>query len=73
MLLDAFFFRFLLAFGAVAFIARSASSPGMTISPLPKVSLLMTSCVSGRLRFTLTEVPGKSNSLWPKEAQSMAQ
>ena len=56
-----------------AFTAMSASSPGMVTSLLPKVSRLMTGCVSGRLRLALTDVPSKSNSLWPKEAQSMVQ
>ena len=55
----------------VGFISMPASSPGMVTSLLPKVSRLMTSCVSGRLRLALTDVPGKSKSLWPKEAQSM--
>ena len=60
--------------GGTAVVSATAvpvASPGMVMSLLPKASRLMTSCVSGRLRFTLTEVPGKSNSLWPKEAQSM--
>ena len=55
----------------VGFMSMPASSPGMVTSLLPKVSRLMTSCGSGRLRLALTDVPGKSNSLWPKEAQFM--
>ena len=60
--------------GGTAVVSATAvpvASPGMVTSLLPKVSRLMTSCVSVRLRLALTDVPGKSNSLWPKEAQSM--
>ena len=61
--------------GGTAVVSATAvpvASPGMVMSLLPKVSRLMTSCVSGRLLLAPTLVPGKSNSLRPKEAQSMA-
>jgi hypothetical protein len=61
--------------GGTAVVSATAvpvASPGMVMSLLPKASRLMTSCVSGRLGLAPTLVPSKSNSLRPKEAQSMA-
>ena len=61
--------------GGTAVVSATAvpvASPGMVTSLLPKVSRLMTSGGSGRLQLALTDVPGKSSSLRPKEAQSMA-